>query len=78
MPSRLIMLRQIVFRSARTGHKNLWLMDARGEEYGLHQLTDGPWTDSMPAVRTGFACSMLGVVHESTILGRPPCCIHLF
>lgn len=55
MPSCLIMLRQIVFRSARTGHKNLWLMDARGEEYGLHQLTDGPWTDSMPAVRTRFA-----------------------
>lgn len=41
-------LGQIVFRSARSGHKNLYLMDARGEEYGLRRLTEGPWTDTMP------------------------------
>ncbi|KAK9841981.1 hypothetical protein WJX81_002642 [Elliptochloris bilobata] len=39
---------EIVFRSARSGYKNLYLMDARGEEYGLTRLTEGPWTDNMP------------------------------
>ena len=42
---------QIMFRSARSGHKNLYLMDARGEEYGLTRLTEGPWTDTMPEAR---------------------------
>lgn len=38
----------VVFRSGRTGHKNLYIMDAEeGEEGGLWQLTEGPWTDTM-------------------------------
>ncbi|KAI4389756.1 hypothetical protein MLD38_001948 [Melastoma candidum] len=38
----------IVFRSGRTGNKNLYIMDAvKGEEGGLQRLTDGPWTDTM-------------------------------
>lgn len=38
----------VVFRSGRTGHKNLYIMDAEeGEEAGLWQLTEGPWTDTM-------------------------------
>ncbi|GAV71924.1 PD40 domain-containing protein [Cephalotus follicularis] len=38
----------IVFRSSRSGHKNLYIMDATlGEDGGLHRLTDGPWTDTM-------------------------------
>ncbi|PIA47647.1 hypothetical protein AQUCO_01400337v1 [Aquilegia coerulea] len=38
----------IVFRSGRSGHKNLYIMDAiEGEKGGLHQLTEGPWTDTM-------------------------------
>ncbi|KAK6131528.1 hypothetical protein DH2020_034735 [Rehmannia glutinosa] len=38
----------VVFRSGRTGHKNLYIMDAlNGETGGLHQLTEGPWTDTM-------------------------------
>ncbi|KAF5199202.1 Dpp6 n-terminal domain-like protein [Thalictrum thalictroides] len=38
----------IVFRSGRSGHKNLYIMDAiEGERGGLHQLTKGPWTDTM-------------------------------
>lgn len=38
----------VVFRSGRTGHKNLYIMDATtGEENGLHRLTEGPWTDTM-------------------------------
>ncbi|CAI5474438.1 unnamed protein product [Closterium sp. Yama58-4] len=42
--------RWIVFRSARTGHKNLFLMPAQhGERGGVWQVSDGPWTDTMPA-----------------------------
>ncbi|KAL0438126.1 UNVERIFIED_CONTAM: hypothetical protein Slati_2295600 [Sesamum latifolium] len=38
----------VVFRSGRTGHKNLYIMDAlNGEAGGLHRLTEGPWTDTM-------------------------------
>ncbi|ESQ34630.1 hypothetical protein EUTSA_v10009943mg [Eutrema salsugineum] len=38
----------IVFRSGRTGHKNLYLMDAeKGETSGLWRLTEGAWTDTM-------------------------------
>ncbi|XP_015885623.3 uncharacterized protein LOC107421019 [Ziziphus jujuba] len=39
----------IVFRSGRTGYKNLYIMDAeKGERSVLHRLTDGPWSDTMP------------------------------
>ncbi|KAK6939915.1 WD40-like beta propeller [Dillenia turbinata] len=38
----------VVFRSGRSGHKNLYVMDAvQGEKGGLYQLTEGPWTDTM-------------------------------
>ncbi|KAG5521477.1 hypothetical protein RHGRI_033890 [Rhododendron griersonianum] len=38
----------VVFRSGRLGHKNLYIMDAvEGEKGGMHQLTKGPWTDTM-------------------------------
>ncbi|KAG6556748.1 hypothetical protein Mapa_001692 [Marchantia paleacea] len=38
----------VVFRSGRTGYKNLYIMDAvDGEEGELRQLTSGPWTDTM-------------------------------
>ncbi|KAK6938371.1 WD40-like beta propeller [Dillenia turbinata] len=38
----------VVFRSGRSGHKNLYVMDAvEGEKDGLHRLTEGPWTDTM-------------------------------
>ncbi|KAI3442690.1 uncharacterized protein J3R85_000937, partial [Psidium guajava] len=38
----------IVFRSGRSGHKNLYIMDAvKGEKGGLYRLTDGPWSDTM-------------------------------
>ncbi|CAK9277895.1 unnamed protein product [Sphagnum jensenii] len=40
----------LVFRSGRSGHKNLYIMDAvHGEEKYLQRLTDGPWTDTMPS-----------------------------
>lgn len=38
----------VVFRSGRTGHKNLYIMDAlKGETGGLFRLTEGPWSDTM-------------------------------
>ncbi|MCL7040593.1 hypothetical protein MKW94_026148 [Papaver nudicaule] len=38
----------VVFRSGRSGHKNLYIMDAfEGEKGGIYRLTEGPWTDTM-------------------------------
>ncbi|KAB1199492.1 Protein TolB [Morella rubra] len=38
----------IVFRSGRSGHKNLYIMDAvEGDRGALHRLTEGPWSDTM-------------------------------
>ncbi|KAB2093157.1 hypothetical protein ES319_A02G077700v1 [Gossypium barbadense] len=40
--------KRIVFRSGRSGHKNLYIMDAiEGETSWIERLTDGPWTDTM-------------------------------
>ncbi|XP_052203584.1 uncharacterized protein LOC127808912 [Diospyros lotus] len=40
----------VVFRSGRSGHMNLYVMDALDGERGrLFRLTDGPWTDTMPS-----------------------------
>ena len=39
---------QMVFRSGRTGDKNLYIMSTEGEEHGLTRLTEGPWDDTMP------------------------------
>ncbi|KAI0530986.1 hypothetical protein KFK09_000535 [Dendrobium nobile] len=38
----------VVFRSGRSGYKNLYVMDAvEGESAGIYQLTEGPWSDTM-------------------------------
>lgn len=38
----------IVFRSGRSGYKNLYIMDAEeGERGGIRRLTEGPWSDTM-------------------------------
>ncbi|CAM8938809.1 unnamed protein product [Rhodiola kirilowii] len=40
--------KQIVFRSGRSGHKNLYIMDSmEGERGGIFRLTEGEWTDTM-------------------------------
>lgn len=40
----------VVFRSSRSGNKNLYIMDAvDGEEKYLRRLTEGRWRDTMPA-----------------------------
>lgn len=44
--------KHIVFRSGRSGHKNLYIMDSvKGELEGggIRQLTEGPWIDTMPS-----------------------------
>lgn len=46
--------KSLVFRSGRSGHKNLYIMDAVNGEFDdgggyIRQLTDGPWIDTMPA-----------------------------
>ncbi|GAA0175452.1 hypothetical protein LIER_28622 [Lithospermum erythrorhizon] len=40
----------VVFRSGRSGYKNLYIIDAvngEGEGGSLYQLTEGPWSDTM-------------------------------
>ncbi|CAL5437666.1 unnamed protein product [Camellia sinensis] len=42
----------LVFRSGRSGHKNLYIVDAVNGELnsdGIRQLTEGPWIDTMPS-----------------------------
>lgn len=41
----------LVFRSGRSGHKNLYIVDAVNGEFdgGIRRLTDGPWIDTMPS-----------------------------
>ncbi|XP_068635197.1 uncharacterized protein [Aristolochia californica] len=41
----------LVFRSGRSGHKNLYIIDAvQGETKSeARRLTEGPWTDTMPS-----------------------------
>ncbi|KAL6968541.1 hypothetical protein U1Q18_034344 [Sarracenia purpurea var. burkii] len=43
--------KSVVFRSGRSGYKNLYIMDAvNGEIDGeIRQLTNGPWIDTMPS-----------------------------
>ncbi|KAL2510453.1 tolB protein-related [Abeliophyllum distichum] len=43
--------KSIVFRSGRSGHKNLYVVDAINGEFegGIRQLTQGPWIDTMPS-----------------------------
>ncbi|KAE8660562.1 putative ubiquitin [Hibiscus syriacus] len=42
--------KSLVFRSGRSGHKNLYVLDAVNGEFngGIRKLTDGPWIDTMP------------------------------
>ncbi|PKU85650.1 uncharacterized protein LOC110100298 isoform X2 [Dendrobium catenatum] len=38
----------VVFRSGRSGYKNLYIMDSiEGESAGIYRLTEGPWSDTM-------------------------------
>ncbi|KAF3436592.1 hypothetical protein FNV43_RR23684 [Rhamnella rubrinervis] len=42
----------VVFRSGRSGHKNLYILDALNGEFkngGVRRLTEGPWIDTMPS-----------------------------
>ena len=45
--------KSLVFRSGRSGNKNLYIIDAVDGEseggIGIRQLTDGPWIDTMPS-----------------------------
>ncbi|GLT42693.1 hypothetical protein SLA2020_166790 [Shorea laevis] len=43
--------KSIVFRSGRSRHKNLYILDAVKGEFdgGIRQLTNGPWIDTMPS-----------------------------
>lgn len=42
----------LVFRSGRTGHKNLYILDSVNGEFdggSIRQLTNGPWIETMPS-----------------------------
>lgn len=42
----------VVFRSGRSGHKNLYIVDAINSEFEggeVRRLTEGPWIDTMPS-----------------------------
>ncbi|XP_020596823.1 uncharacterized protein LOC110036665 [Phalaenopsis equestris] len=45
--------KHVVFRSGRSGHKNLYILDAIEGEHadgsGIQRLTEGEWIDTMPA-----------------------------
>ncbi|KAG4138455.1 hypothetical protein ERO13_D07G135000v2 [Gossypium hirsutum] len=43
--------KSLVFRSGRSGHKNLYILDAVNGEFndGIRKLTAGPWIDTMPS-----------------------------
>ncbi|KAI3840217.1 hypothetical protein MKX03_035106 [Papaver bracteatum] len=43
--------KEIVFRSGRSGYKNLYIVDAVNGEFDgkIRQLTEGPWIDTMPS-----------------------------
>lgn len=43
--------KSLVFRSGRSGHKNLYIIDAVDGELngGIRRLTEGPWIDTMPS-----------------------------
>ncbi|XP_071715989.1 uncharacterized protein [Rutidosis leptorrhynchoides] len=45
--------KSLVFRSGRSGYKNLYILDAVEGEFkengGIRQVTDGPWIDTMPS-----------------------------
>lgn len=43
--------KSLVFRSGRSGHKNLYIIDAVNGEFngGIRRLTEGPWIDTMPS-----------------------------
>ncbi|KAI3819191.1 hypothetical protein L1987_13016 [Smallanthus sonchifolius] len=45
--------KSLVFRSGRSGHKNLYILDAVEGEFnetgGILQVTDGQWIDTMPS-----------------------------
>ncbi|MCL7022284.1 hypothetical protein MKW94_026591 [Papaver nudicaule] len=43
--------KELVFRSGRSGYKNLYIVDAVEGEFngGIRQLTEGPWIDTMPS-----------------------------
>ncbi|KAM5558453.1 hypothetical protein ABKV19_020246 [Rosa sericea] len=43
--------KSLVFRSGRTGHKNLYIVDAVNGEFngGIRRLTEGPCIDTMPS-----------------------------
>ncbi|KZV27251.1 hypothetical protein F511_04704 [Dorcoceras hygrometricum] len=43
--------KSIVFRSGRSGHKNLYLINAVDGEFDgrIQQITEGPWIDTMPS-----------------------------
>ncbi|KAG6704231.1 hypothetical protein I3842_07G126100 [Carya illinoinensis] len=43
--------KSVVFRSGRSGHKNLYIVDSIDGEFngGIRRLTDGAWIDTMPS-----------------------------
>ncbi len=69
---------QIVFRSGRSGYKNLYIMPTEGEAKGLIRLTEGPWDDTMPGWTPDSGWIVFASSREYATANRPAGAFDIF